>query len=42
MLFRSVVYLDDGQVVATGTHEELLRRDDYQALVTAYEKGEGS
>jgi ABC-type multidrug transport system fused ATPase/permease subunit len=42
LLADTVVYLDDGQVVATGTHEELLRRDDYQALVTAYEKGEGS
>lgn len=42
LLADNVVYLDDGQVVATGTHEELLRRDDYQALVTAYEQGEGS
>ena len=42
LLADTVVYLDDGQVVATGTHEELLRRDDYQALVTAYEQGEGS
>ena len=41
LLADTVVYLDDGQVVATGTHEELLRRDDYQALVTAYEQGEG-
>jgi ABC-type multidrug transport system fused ATPase/permease subunit len=42
LLADTVVYLDDGQVVATGTHEELLRRDDYEALVTAYEQGEGS
>jgi len=42
LLADTVVYLDDGRVVATGTHEELLRRDDYQALVTAYEQGEGS
>ena len=42
LLADTVVYLDDGQVVATGTHEELLQRDDYQALVTAYEQGEGS
>ena len=42
LLADTVVYLDDGQVVATGTHEELLRRNDYQALVTAYEQGEGS
>jgi ATP-binding cassette subfamily B protein len=32
-----VVYLDDGQVVAVGTHRELLARDDYRTLVTAYE-----
>ena len=32
-----VVYLDDGRVVAVGTHAELLGRDDYRALVTAYE-----
>ncbi len=42
LLADTVVYLDDGQVVATGTHEELLQRRDYQALVTAYEQGEGS
>ena len=42
LLADTVVYLDDGRVVATGTHEELLQRDDYQALVTAYEQGEGS
>jgi ABC-type multidrug transport system fused ATPase/permease subunit len=32
-----VVYLDDGRVVAVGTHRELLARDDYRTLVTAYE-----
>lgn len=32
-----VVYLDDGRVVAIGTHAELLGRDDYRTLVTAYE-----
>ena len=42
LLADTVVYLDDGRVVAIGTHEELLQRDDYQALVTAYEQGEGS
>lgn len=42
LLADTVVYLDDGQVVATGTHEELLQRGDYRALVTAYEQVEGS
>lgn len=32
-----VVYLDAGRVVAVGTHAELLARDDYRTLVTAYE-----
>ncbi|MEM7142158.1 MAG: ABC transporter ATP-binding protein [Actinomycetota bacterium] len=32
-----VVYLDEGAVAATGTHSELLERDDYRSLVTAYE-----
>ena len=40
LLADTVVYLDDGRVVATGTHEELLQRDDYRALVTAYEQGD--
>lgn len=35
-----VVYLDEGRVVATGAHDELLSRDDYRSLVTAYEQGE--
>ena len=40
LLADTVVYLDDGRVVATGTHDELLQRDDYRALVTAYEQGD--
>ena len=40
LLADSVVYLDEGRVVATGTHRELLERDDYRALVTAYEQGD--
>jgi ATP-binding cassette subfamily B protein len=32
-----VVYLDEGRVVAEGRHEDLLQRDDYRSLVTAYE-----
>lgn len=40
LLADSVVYLDEGRVVATGTHEELLGRDDYRSLVTAYEQGD--
>ena len=35
-----VVYIDDGRIVATGTHERLLEREDYRSLVTAYEKAE--
>jgi len=41
MLADRVVYLDEGRVVAVGSHTELLGRDDYRALVTAYET-EGS
>lgn len=40
-LADAVLYLDDGQVVAFGTHDELLSRDDYRALVTAYDQGVG-
>ena len=42
LLADSVVYLDEGRVVATGTHEALLARDDYRALVTAYEQGDNA
>lgn len=40
LLADTVVYVDDGRVVATGTHDELLKRDDYRSLVTAYEQGD--
>lgn len=40
LLADSVVYLDEGRVVATGSHQELLARDDYRALVTAYEQAD--
>ena len=42
LLADTVIYVDDGRVVATGAHEELLGRDDYRALVTAYEQGDGA
>jgi ABC-type multidrug transport system fused ATPase/permease subunit len=32
-----VVYLDSGRIVATGSHDDLLERPDYAALVRAYE-----
>lgn len=32
-----VVYLADGVVRATGSHDELLALEDYQSLVSAYE-----
>ena len=38
LLADEVVFLDEGRVVATGSHAELLERDDYRALVTAYEQ----
>jgi len=37
MLADRVVYLDEGRVMAVGLHAELLKRDDYRSLVTAYE-----
>ena len=33
-----VAFLSGGRIVATGTHAELLARDDYRSLVTAYEQ----
>ncbi len=33
-----VAYLSGGRIVATGTHTELMARDDYRALVSAYEQ----
>ena len=33
-----VLYLRDGNIVATGTHEDLLAIPEYSALVTAYEQ----
>lgn len=38
LLADEVVFLDEGRVVATGSHADLLERDDYRALVTAYEQ----
>lgn len=32
-----VVYLENGRVLATATHKELLQRADYRSLVAAYE-----
>jgi len=37
LLADRVVYLDDGKVIAVGSHADLLGRDDYRGLVTAYE-----
>ena len=33
-----VAYLADGRIVATGSHAELMARDDYRSLMTAYER----
>lgn len=33
-----VAFLSGGRIAATGTHAELLERDDYRSLVTAYEQ----
>lgn len=35
-----VVYFKGGTVVARGTHDELLARDDYRALASAYEQAD--
>jgi ABC-type multidrug transport system fused ATPase/permease subunit len=37
LLADRIVFVAGGRVVAAGSHEELLERDDYRALVTAYE-----
>jgi ATP-binding cassette subfamily B protein len=42
LLADRVVFVSDGRVVAEGTHDELLDRADYRALVTAYETSEVS
>lgn len=34
-----VLYLDNGSIVAAGTHDELLAHPGYEALVRAYEEG---
>jgi ABC-type multidrug transport system fused ATPase/permease subunit len=39
MLAHRIVYLEDGRVAATGTHDELIRLPGYHAIVTAYERG---
>jgi hypothetical protein len=36
-----VLYVDDGRLVATGTHDELLRLPEYEAIVRAYEQEAG-
>ncbi|MFI7597798.1 ABC transporter ATP-binding protein [Actinoplanes sp. NPDC049681] len=42
-LADEVVYLEDGKVVATGTHAHLMATEPgYLALVTAYEQAEGA
>ncbi|MEZ5371547.1 MAG: ABC transporter ATP-binding protein [Microthrixaceae bacterium] len=33
-----IAFLDDGRVVAVGTHDQLLEHPGYEALVTAYER----
>ncbi len=37
-----VIFVADGQVMAQGSHRELLERDDYRALVTAYERADAA
>ena len=40
LLADRVAYIDDGRIVATGRHEDLLERDDYRTLVMSYEKAD--
>jgi len=35
-----VIFMADGQIADTGTHEQLLARPDYRSLVTAYEQSD--
>jgi ATP-binding cassette, subfamily B, bacterial len=38
-----VLFLDDGRIVATGTHAQLLEREPaYAAMVQAYERSPGA
>ncbi len=37
-----IIYVRDGTVVASGTHDELLKRDDYHDLVMAYAEAEAA
>ena len=37
-LAERVIFLDDGKVVDSGSHEELLQIEDYANLVSAYEE----
>src|SRR5712691_2128049 len=34
-----VLYLDEGRIIASGTHRQLLAFPDYEAMVRAYERG---
>ena len=36
-LAERVIFIDDGRVFASGSHDELLKIDDYANLVSAYE-----
>ena len=36
-LAERVIFIDDGKVSASGSHDELLKIDDYANLVSAYE-----
>lgn len=37
-----VAFLSQGRIVASGTHDELLARDDYRSLVSAYEQAQAA